>query len=203
MIKAIETTYKGYRFRSRLEARWAVFFDACGYQWEYEPEGFDLGGDWYLPDFRITSKQGYITWYEVKPLASADDGKLFAMRDAYRALERDEDASPFVSFVLLFGDPFDHLSDKPGCRMCPRCGMVLNENNGYGLESYYCYPCDLGTPSGCDNDAEEGAIDGVTVYPYKGSITLLDPYSMDNWHWHTLCAARKARSARFEHGERP
>ncbi len=27
-IKAIETRYKGYRFRSRLEARWAVFFDA-------------------------------------------------------------------------------------------------------------------------------------------------------------------------------
>ena len=29
-IKAIETYYKGYRFRSRLEARWAVFFDAAG-----------------------------------------------------------------------------------------------------------------------------------------------------------------------------
>ena len=28
MIKAIETVYNGYRFRSRLEARWAVFFDA-------------------------------------------------------------------------------------------------------------------------------------------------------------------------------
>lgn len=29
-MKAIETRYKGYRFRSRLEARWAVFFDALG-----------------------------------------------------------------------------------------------------------------------------------------------------------------------------
>ncbi|MCB6994492.1 hypothetical protein LI177_13475 [bacterium 210820-DFI.6.37] len=28
-LKAIQTEYKGYRFRSRLEARWAVFFDAC------------------------------------------------------------------------------------------------------------------------------------------------------------------------------
>jgi hypothetical protein len=27
MIKAIETRYKGYRFRSRLEARWAVRFE--------------------------------------------------------------------------------------------------------------------------------------------------------------------------------
>jgi hypothetical protein len=27
-IQAIETVYRGHRFRSRLEARWAVFFDA-------------------------------------------------------------------------------------------------------------------------------------------------------------------------------
>lgn len=33
-IKAIETYYKGYMFRSRLEARWAVFFDASGIKWE-------------------------------------------------------------------------------------------------------------------------------------------------------------------------
>ena len=33
-FKAIETKYKGFRFRSRLEARWAVFFDALGIEWE-------------------------------------------------------------------------------------------------------------------------------------------------------------------------
>lgn len=54
MIKAIQTEYKGYLFRSRLEARWAVFFDACGAKWEYEPEGYDLGGGLrYLPDFLL------------------------------------------------------------------------------------------------------------------------------------------------------
>jgi hypothetical protein len=42
IIKAIETSYKGYRFRSRLEARWAIYFDAIGIPWQYEPEGFDL-----------------------------------------------------------------------------------------------------------------------------------------------------------------
>lgn len=57
MIKAIETKYKGYRFRSRVEARWAVFFDSLGLKWEYEPEGFELGnGIRYLPDFRIQKK---------------------------------------------------------------------------------------------------------------------------------------------------
>ena len=39
-IKAIETTYKGYKFRSRLEARWAVFFDALEINYEYEAEGY-------------------------------------------------------------------------------------------------------------------------------------------------------------------
>ena len=43
MIKPIETVYNGYRFRSRLEARWAVFFDQLGIKNEYEKEGFDLG----------------------------------------------------------------------------------------------------------------------------------------------------------------
>lgn len=41
-FKAVQTEYKGYLFRSRLEARWAVFFDTLGIQWEYEPEGIVL-----------------------------------------------------------------------------------------------------------------------------------------------------------------
>ena len=53
-IKPIETIYNGYRFRSRLEARWAVFFDAMGIRYEYEPEGFSLKyGMRYLPDFAL------------------------------------------------------------------------------------------------------------------------------------------------------
>ena len=35
-MKAIETEYNCYKFRSRLEARWAVFFDALGWEYEYE-----------------------------------------------------------------------------------------------------------------------------------------------------------------------
>jgi hypothetical protein len=63
MIKAIETVYNGYRFRSRLEARWAVFFDAMGFKWEYEKEGYDLDGLWYLPDFWLPRVR---MWAEVK-----------------------------------------------------------------------------------------------------------------------------------------
>src|SRR5262245_59468327 len=62
-IKPIETRYKSYRFRSRLEARWAVFFDSLGVPWEYEPQGFIIGGVPYLPDFWLPRQQ---TWLEVK-----------------------------------------------------------------------------------------------------------------------------------------
>ena len=54
MIKAIPTRYHGIKFRSRLEAKWAVFFDACGVDWSYEPEGYSLlDGECYLPDFLL------------------------------------------------------------------------------------------------------------------------------------------------------
>lgn len=64
-IKPIETSYKGYKFRSRLEARWAVFFDAMGIKWEYEVEGYDLGEHgYYLPDFWLPTSKVFA---EVKP----------------------------------------------------------------------------------------------------------------------------------------
>ena len=64
-IKAIETIYRGHRFRSRLEARWAVFFDAARIEWAYEPQGFEKDGDRYLPDFRVSIGNRDI-WAEVK-----------------------------------------------------------------------------------------------------------------------------------------
>lgn len=63
-IKPIETRYKGYRFRSRLEARWAVFFDGMRVPYSYEPEGFELeDGTPYLPDFWLPDQD---CWVEIK-----------------------------------------------------------------------------------------------------------------------------------------
>ena len=72
MVTAIQTEYAGCRFRSRLEARWAVVFDVLGLPWRYESEGFELSnGQRYLPDFFIDG----IGWIEIKPTADLDDGK--------------------------------------------------------------------------------------------------------------------------------
>ena len=65
-IKAIETFYKGYHFRSRLEARWAVFFETLGIPWKYEVEGYERELPYgsgpkitrYLPDFFLPKRWG-------------------------------------------------------------------------------------------------------------------------------------------------
>ena len=49
--KPIETRYHGFRFRSRLEARWAMFFDEIGLKYEYEVEGFKMNGTCYSQIF--------------------------------------------------------------------------------------------------------------------------------------------------------
>lgn len=56
--------YRGIRFRSRLEARWAAFFDSMGWTWAYEP--IDL--DSWIPDFEVNGRLA-----EVKPARSIED----------------------------------------------------------------------------------------------------------------------------------
>lgn len=78
-IRPIETRYAGCRFRSRLEARWAVFFDTLGVRWEYEPEGFDIDGRLYLPDFLLPDCG---TWVEVKGSENFDKAFLLKAAEA-------------------------------------------------------------------------------------------------------------------------
>lgn len=54
-IQAIPTRYRDVLFRSRLEARWAVFFELAGIPWAHEPTGYRVGGlGPYLPDFHLS-----------------------------------------------------------------------------------------------------------------------------------------------------
>ena len=60
----IQTEFDGYQFRSKLEARWALFFRLLSLDYEYEPEGFETLSGRYLPDFKVNGmfievKQGF------------------------------------------------------------------------------------------------------------------------------------------------
>lgn len=81
----IPTTYRSANFRSRLEARWAVFFDLVGWTWTYEP--LDLAG--YIPDFLIHGNRPLLI--EVGPAATrseyeAKSVKAFAIEKPYDLL---------------------------------------------------------------------------------------------------------------------
>lgn len=65
-IANLPTQYRGRMYRSRLEARWAAFFDRLGWTHEYEP--FDLGK--WSPDFAITDPIDALV--EVKPATTFD-----------------------------------------------------------------------------------------------------------------------------------
>ena len=52
-IQAVATPYGGRLYCSRLEAKWAAFFDGLGLEHEYEP--FDFG--MWSPDFVLAQRQ--------------------------------------------------------------------------------------------------------------------------------------------------
>lgn len=64
MLRAIPTEYRGVQFRSRLEARWARFFDNLAMTWFYEYEGYETETGFYLPDFWLPDV--YLRSAEVK-----------------------------------------------------------------------------------------------------------------------------------------
>lgn len=95
-MKVIETVYQGYRFRSRLEARWAVFFDALGEPWEYEKEGYNLDGVWYLPDFWLPRLHCFV---EIK-------GEYPSLVELYKC----QALSLSTGVMICYGLPLRHSS---------------------------------------------------------------------------------------------
>lgn len=96
-FKAIETRFAGHLFRSRLEARWAAFFEIVGLEWTYEP--FDAAG--YIPDFLVRTSQGPMV-VEVKPWMR-DDVRL--ADEARRAFLRLRSAGQHYDTVAVGCDP--------------------------------------------------------------------------------------------------
>ncbi len=65
-MRAQRPEHPGITFRSMLEAQWSAVFDELGLTWEFEPVKFDLPSGVYVPDFRITTRDGLSFWIEVK-----------------------------------------------------------------------------------------------------------------------------------------
>jgi hypothetical protein len=107
VIKAIETIYKGYRFRSRTEARWAVYFDEYGTKWQYEVQGFQLPSGWYLPDFYVGVLAGEI-FVEIKASQMPSDiTHPVGMRTRTKEMQlaRELAAASGTGVMICYGEP--------------------------------------------------------------------------------------------------
>lgn len=205
MIKAIETQYKGYRFRSRLEARWAIVFDELGIDWVYEQQGYVLpSGQKYLPDFRI-SLFGLKAWVEIK---GGLDSKFENFQSRIQIplpyvgkKKTDEFASELVKkggVMFLFGDIPDPYTDdillqnqnmfrtsyQDGSWVS---GALVVEDRGHFTPNFYC--SDM-----CNRDGQY-LMNGQKEVDFASQ----EPFRV----WWPSNAYEKARSARFEHGETP
>lgn len=187
-VKPIDTEYNGYLFRSRLEARWAVFLDTIGFSYDYEAEGYDLGGSgWYLPDFWVPPQSGFEGGFiEIKRHTPEE-----SERQKAEALARGLGWSVYVFYGQFDVNP-DPMGDGWGVEpqaewfsagegwdapylwcQCHICGAVGIEFDGRGAR----------IRCGCSH-AEHG--NGDKCYAYDTPL-ILD-------------ALRRAKKARFEHG---
>lgn len=190
-MKAIETEYKGYRFRSRLEARWAVFFDACGVEWEYEPEGYDLGdGLYYLPDFLlhgVDGRDGGDLYVEVKGVMTEEDA--MKIRRFSEADGREEEWGKFKNAILVVGNIPDGITAEE---------LDWNISAQAYSSSAVC-PFNFDTIDG-DNFAAHPGINKHGRFELFGDDSS---YLCEQDDAATMKAYNLARQARFEHGETP
>lgn len=192
MIKAIETEYNGYRFRSRLEARWAVFFDALGIKYEYEPEGFDLGnGLYYLPDFLLRGVRGRHSGNKPKDLYVEVKGTMTDLD--WEKIARFIGYDKWCEGINLTLDKYPSLYVVGSI---PNPDDCINEmwDKGNNSEFYSCSTID-GDQFGLAICVDE---DGL---PWLVDANYNQPCVIDKKK--TGAAFKAARQARFEFGESP
>jgi hypothetical protein len=178
----IPTRYAAINFRSRLEAKWAAFFDACGWRWQYEP--LDLDG--WIPDFAIGWKP---TLVEVKPFFHAhqfDDALAKVIGSGHRDPVVLLGAGPrLVDDELALGwlaEPWSNESNE---------WLLLDLHIGYteGNGQLGLCPMDGGwrnviwePPSGLSHPNKWARVSDRPDYPGRGPARL----TVDR-HWATAC----------------
>ena len=183
-MKIIETSYNGYRFRSRLEARAAVLMDEAKIKYVYEPEGFVFeDGTTYLPDFYLPDMDTYLECKGVMHDKDMHKIMMLAKETGKEIIIFEPDLAPLIGFysddVSFYFPNEDHREDLiiedafiGKCHKCKR--VFFGSING----SWLCRCC--------------GYYDGDSgfdwLFDYENNPDDYEPI-------------KKARSKRFEFGE--
>ena len=187
MIAPIETTYKGNKYRSRIEARHAVFFEHLKISYEYESQGYQMDNVYYLPDFYLPL---YETFIEIK-------GKLPEPDELEKAKRLSKELS---AHVVIFHGSF---SEEPMVGTAYFCGEPL-ENGAQWVECKKCHHVDILPRSvpclWCHYSGNEAVLRraslGLSLWCKTRLKTEYTPSSKS-----LRDASLAAQQARFEHGQ--
>lgn len=199
-IKAIETEYNGYKFRSRLEARWAVFFDAMGIKYLYEHEGLERDSVKYLPDFYLPECGLYA---EVKGCSSLMG---IPKKDVEKMGWMIDFDGPCSDGIILLGN-----IPEPNAIFID---WLIWYWNGEGTSIGYLTGMASDKPQKIDCDYRDNPFDEFARYGCTPdwsnddhvltTTTTLDELPVGYHENQKLnYAITQARKARFEHGEKP
>ncbi|PKN68488.1 MAG: hypothetical protein CVU54_14315 [Deltaproteobacteria bacterium HGW-Deltaproteobacteria-12] len=204
--QAIDTVYKEYRFRSRLEARWAVFFDAVGLPFDYEKEGFVLDdGTKYLPDFWLPSLN---MWAEIKSeiniiesisldscLFSASVIQHLRSCELFQLMRRFRNSQQWP-VACIIGQPGKHRIWFFGWDLSNTSGGEFEDDNALWCIANGQVTLDVHIKS---PDRE--------IYSDSLYGPVLEHFTYARDHRYIVGpiedALKQARQARFEHGEKP
>ena len=188
-MKAIETTYQGRRYRSRTEAKWAVFFNELMLPFEYEKEGFVIGGVPYLPDFWLPTIG---VWLEIKG-ERAEPEKVALVRGLANETGK--------AAVIWQGLPDLNLTQGGSRYGKIWCGGVGEDDGGEIEEVCQWVNWENGGVGLClewDSNMVIHSRDCMKLLP------LVRPHSQGDYSFALVTAASVvACDARFEHGEKP
>lgn len=174
-MRPIETVWHGIRFRSRLEARWAIALECLGADWEYEPDGFAFeDGTTYLPDFLL---HGVALDGVARDVYVEAKGRMQA-----RSMRKCELFAESMPLYVVGSVPFERG---------PYSVEVLRRPY-MGVKRGYAYYSSLFV---------DGQDEPLMLCAGDGALLARDGDSFDAQT--TSLAYRVASSARFDHMERP
>jgi hypothetical protein len=95
-----------------------MFFDSVGIKWVYEPEGYDLDGEWYIPDFYLPDSDSFL---EIKGPAMGNMEKVYKFCDVF---------------------PNILVGDESG-RITKASSRKLKHRNCTIFMLFHCHQCDM------------------------------------------------------------
>jgi hypothetical protein len=167
-MKQLPIFYKGYKFRNKAVAKWAVFFDYLGIKYEYQKESFQLdSGEIYTPDFWLPEWHGGV-WANVTKEGKPNNKELYKMSQLVEVTQG-------TGYIL---------NGVPDFKYYKRVYFVRATEDCYFLAE------DGSKTSGTNEDSvgfcfdQYQYLDGVWIDPYESEIEDMFSGSFEDSFWY-------------------